>query len=94
MSIKDSILVSIISLDCSIGGETYLGECTVVPKVALVGEAVADEAELSLLGVLLDGVKSLLLGDLYRHESWLAFRLEAKQSNVAESRQDASYLIG
>jgi len=43
---------------------SYLGEGTVVPEVTLVGEAVTDEAELALLGVLLDGVESLLLGDL------------------------------
>lgn len=43
---------------------SYLGEGTVVPEVALVGEAVADEAQLALLGVLLDGVEELLLGDL------------------------------
>ena len=41
-----------------------LGEATVVPEVALVGEAVADVAELALLDVLLDGVQELLLGDL------------------------------
>jgi hypothetical protein len=29
-----------------------------------VGEAVADEAKLALLGVLLDGVEELFLGDL------------------------------
>lgn len=45
-------------------GIAYLGEGTVVPEVALVGEAVADEAKLALLDVLLDGVKELLLGDL------------------------------
>jgi hypothetical protein len=42
----------------------YLGESTIVPQVALVGEAVADEAELALLDVLLDGVQELVLGDL------------------------------
>ena len=31
-----------------------------------MGEAVADEAELALLDVLLDGVEELLLGDLER----------------------------
>jgi hypothetical protein len=41
-----------------------LGEGTVVPEVALVGEAVADEAQLALLGVLLDGVEGLILGNL------------------------------
>lgn len=43
---------------------TYAGEGTIVPEVALVGEAVADETELALLGVLLDGVQELILGDL------------------------------
>lgn len=54
----------------------HLGEGTVVPEVALVGEAVADEAELALLGVLLDGVEGLLLGDLVRgsRSAWLAQR--------------------
>lgn len=45
-------------------GIAYLGEGTVVPQVALVGEAVADKAKLALLDVLLDGVEELLLGDL------------------------------
>lgn len=44
--------------------ETYLGEGAVVPQVALVGEAVADEAELALLDVLLDGVEKLFFRDL------------------------------
>jgi hypothetical protein len=44
---------------------TYTGEGTVVPEVALVGEAVADETELALLSVLLDGVEEVILGDLY-----------------------------
>ena len=43
---------------------TYAREGTVVPEVALVGEAVADETELALLDVLLDRVEELLLGDL------------------------------
>ena len=30
-----------------------------------MGEAVANEAELALLGILLDGVEKLLLGDLH-----------------------------
>ncbi len=46
------------------GEGSYLGEGAVVPEVALVGEAVADEAELALLDILLDGVEGLLLGDL------------------------------
>lgn len=42
-----------------------LGEGTIVPEVALMGEAVADVAELALLDVLLDGVEELILGDLW-----------------------------
>lgn len=45
-------------------GIAYLGKGTVVPQVALVGEAVANKAKLALLDVLLDGVEELLLGDL------------------------------
>lgn len=41
-----------------------LGEGTVVPQVALVGEAVSDVSQLALLDVLLDGVEELVLGDL------------------------------
>lgn len=47
-----------------IGVLPSLGEGTVVPEVALVREAVADESKLALLGVLLDGVELLVLGDL------------------------------
>ena len=55
-------------------GESYLGEGTVVPEVTLVGEAVADEAKLALLHILLDGVEKLLLGDLSsRQVSWRSF---------------------
>lgn len=45
---------------------SYLGESTVVPEIAFVGEAVPDIAELALLDVLLDRVESLFLGDLKR----------------------------
>lgn len=46
----------------------YLGEGAIVPEIALVGEAVADESNLALLNVLLDGVQELLLGDLVCEE--------------------------
>jgi hypothetical protein len=56
---------SVLALVANIGlGPSYLGEGTVVPEVAFVGEAVAHEAELALLDVLLDGVEGLLLADL------------------------------
>jgi hypothetical protein len=56
---------SVLALLADIGlGPAYLGEGTVVPEVALVGKAVAHEAELALLGVLQDGVERLLLADL------------------------------
>jgi hypothetical protein len=40
-----------------------LRESTVVPDVTFVGEAVANETEFALLGVLKDGVELLFLGD-------------------------------
>ena len=43
---------------------TYARKGAVVPEVALVGEAVADEAELAFLDILLDGVEELFFGDL------------------------------
>lgn len=43
---------------------TYLGEGTVVPEIALVGEAIADISKLALLDVLFDGVEVLLLANL------------------------------
>jgi hypothetical protein len=60
-------VVVTVHLGLGVGGVGVLpglGEGTVVPEVALVGEAVADEAQLALLGVLLDGVEGLILGDL------------------------------
>ena len=47
-----------------LGFEAYLGEGTVVPKIALVWEAVADESKLALLNVLLDGVQIFFFRDL------------------------------
>lgn len=44
------------------GCRTHLGESAVVPDVAMVGEAVADETQATLFDVLLDGVEGLLLG--------------------------------
>lgn len=60
-------VVVTVHLGLGVGGVGVLpglGEGTVVPEVALVGETVADEAQLALLGVLLDGVEGLILGDL------------------------------
>jgi len=42
-----------------------LRECTIIPEVTLVREAVADITELALLDVLLDWVEGLFLADLH-----------------------------
>ena len=56
---------SVFVLLADIGlASSHLREGTVVPEVALVGEAVPHVAELALLDILLDGVERLLLGDL------------------------------
>jgi hypothetical protein len=46
-------------------GETNLGERTVVPYVAVVGEAVAHVAQATFLDVLFDGVERFLLGNFH-----------------------------
>jgi hypothetical protein len=79
---------SVLSVFCraDIGrAASYLREGTVVPEVALVGEAVADEAELALLGVLLDGVEGLLLGDL------LGMSVTCRNRGVAEHQGGAQW---
>ena len=43
---------------------TNLREGAVVPDVAVVWEAVANETQTALFDVLLDGIERLLLGDL------------------------------
>jgi hypothetical protein len=65
----------------------YLGEGTVVPEVALVGEAVADEAQLALLDVLLDGVQGLLLGDLLGRQRHVAMHGGAAAAAAAARRR-------
>ena len=53
---------------------TYLRESTIVPDVTLVGEAVADETKLALLGILLNRVEFIFLADLLnpiiRHKTY------------------------
>jgi len=41
----------------------YLRECTIVPDVSMMREAVADVAGLVVLDILLDGVEGFLLAD-------------------------------
>ena len=65
LPMSDSKSVSLPLLRSWSREHTYAGEGTVVPEVALVGEAVADETELALLDVLLDGVQEVIFGDLY-----------------------------
>lgn len=44
---------------------THLRESAIVPDVTMMGEAVANEAQLALFDVLLDGIEGLLLADLH-----------------------------
>lgn len=53
---------------CDVGVFPSLWESTVIPEVALVWETVADEPKLALLGVLLDRVELLVLGDLRAYD--------------------------
>jgi hypothetical protein len=62
-SVADSLtdLADVEGVVVTVG--TGLG--VLVPDVTVVGEAVTDETELALLGVLEDGVEGLLLADLH-----------------------------
>lgn len=72
--------------------KSYLGEGTIVPQVALVGEAVADISKLALLDVLLDGVEELLLGDLRGEIVSRVSQGKNKGGGGAESN-NSNYLI-
>jgi len=64
------------------GTEQYLGKRSVVPEIALVGETIADEAELSLLHVLLDRIESFFLRDLITQKLARACRLDGDQKII------------
>lgn len=81
---------------------THLRESTVVPDVAVVGEAVANVAELALLDVLLDRVEGLLLRDLHLRVGPArdlndhvenAIILVGEKRNVMEGRNDRAVLL-
>jgi len=74
-----------------------LREGAVVPDVSVVGEAVSDETELSLLGVLEDGVQGLALANLhlgvgpsrnFDNHVEDGLLLVRPQGDVVEGRQD------
>lgn len=69
-----------------------LGEGTVVPQVSLVGEAVADISKLALLGVLLDGVEELLLGDLCK-EAMISRVIFSAQTQERDKRTSSLALV-
>lgn len=81
---------------------TNLRECTVVPDVAVMGEAVANKTQATLLNVLFDGVERFILGDLklsvgptrnlYNHVED-AIVLVGKERNVVEGGDDGSVLF-
>jgi len=79
-----------------------LRECTVVPDVTVMREAVANETQTTLLDVLLDGVEWFILGDLklgvgpagdLDNHVEDAIALVGKERNVVEGRDDGSVLF-
>jgi len=81
---------------------TNLRECTVVPDVTVVGEAVANETQTTLLDVLLDGIEWLFLGYLefgvgpagdFDNHVEDAIALVGKERNVVEGGDDGSVLF-
>ena len=81
---------------------TNLREGTVVPDVAVVGEAVANETQTALLDVLFDRIEWLLLGDLefsvgpagdFDNHIEDTIALVCKERNVVEGGDDGSVLF-
>ena len=81
---------------------TNLREGTVVPDVAVVGEAVANETQTALLDVLFDGIEWLFLGDLefgvgpagdFDDHVEDTITLVGKEWNVVEGGDDGSVLF-
>jgi len=79
-----------------------LRECTVVPNVTVMGEAVANETQTTLFDVLLDGIEGLILADfelgvgptrdLNNHvEDTIV--LVVKERNVVEGGKDGTVLF-
>jgi hypothetical protein len=59
-------LRGLVTCEARLLDATYFGESTIVPEVALVGEAVANKPKLAFLDILLDRVQELVFGDLLR----------------------------
>ena len=83
-------------------GWTNLRECAVVPDVAVMGEAVANETQTTLLDVLLDWIEWLLLADLelcvgptrdLDNHVEDAIALVGKERDVVEWRDHSSILF-
>ena len=83
-------------------GRAHLGERTVIPDVAVVREAIANEAKFTLLDVLLDVVKVSLLIDLHLGVGPArdlddhvedALVLVDEEGNVVEGRDDVAILL-
>lgn len=68
------------------GGNIYLRECPVIPKIAFMGKAVTDKTKFVLFNVLLDWIQVLFLGDL------VAFPLASR--TIIDLLRVAGELIG
>lgn len=79
-----------------------MGKRAVVPDVAVVGEAVADEAQLAALDVLLDGIEGLFFRDLHLRVGPTgdlddhvqdALGLVGEERDVVEGRDNGAILL-
>ena len=77
-------------------------ESTIVPNVAVVREAVADEAQAIFLHVLFDGIEGFLLGNLhlgvgpaghFNNHVEDTIVLVSEKRNIMEGRDDGAVLL-
>lgn len=81
---------------------THLRESTVVPDVTVMGKAVADKAQTTFLGILLDRIEGLFLADFhfgvgptryFNNHVEVPIVLIGEKRNVVEGRENRSILF-
>ena len=92
--IKKLVFFFFFILLIACGIYTYTREGSIVPQVALVGEAVADVSQLALFGVLFDRVEEFLFGDLRIMISTFLPSRPKKKKKKKKKKKENNLLLG